>query len=83
MQWRNIGPLGGGRSLAVYGVTNDPLTYYMGTVEGGLWKTTDGGVTWNNMTDAAANARGQATGKLREPQDKLALQPLSEHNPIP
>ncbi len=55
----------------------------MGTVGGGRWKTTDGGVTWNSTTDGAANARGQARGQLREPQNKLALQRLSEHNPIP
>ncbi len=82
MQWRNIGPFGGGRSVTVHGVTNDPLTYYMGTVGRGMWKATDEGVAWNNMTDGAANARGKARGQLREPQNKLALQPLSEHNPI-
>jgi photosystem II stability/assembly factor-like uncharacterized protein len=54
MQWRSIGPFRGGRSVAVYGVTSDPLTYYMGTVGGGVWKTTDAGVTWTNITDGAS-----------------------------
>ena len=57
MQWRNTGLFGGERSVTVQGVTNDPLTYYMGTVGGGMWKTMHGGVIWNNTTDGAAIAR--------------------------
>ena len=50
MEWRNIGPDRGGRSLAV---TGSPRVneYYFGAVGGGLWKTTDGGQTWNPVTD--------------------------------
>jgi photosystem II stability/assembly factor-like uncharacterized protein len=51
MQWRNIGPFRGGRSNAVTGVKNDPMTYYMGTVGGGLWKTVDAGISWVNISD--------------------------------
>lgn len=51
MQWRNIGPFRGGRSNAVSGVQNNPLTYYMGTVGGGLWKTIDAGISWTNVSD--------------------------------
>ncbi|MCH7489433.1 MAG: glycosyl hydrolase [Gemmatimonadetes bacterium] len=53
MKWRNIGPFRGGRSVAAHGVTSDPLTYYMGSVGGGVWKTTDAGVSWSNITDGA------------------------------
>ena len=53
MEWRNIGPFRGGRAVAAHGVTSDPLTYYMGSVGGGVWKTTDGGVSWANITDDA------------------------------
>ena len=53
MQWREIGPFRGGRSVAATGVVGDPLTYYMGTVGGGVWKTTDAGTTWTNITDDA------------------------------
>ncbi len=53
MEWRNIGPFRGGRSGAVHGVTSDRFTYYMGTVGGGVWKTTDAGITWNNISDGA------------------------------
>ena len=50
MEWRNIGPDRGGRSLAVTG-SSRLNEYYFGAVGGGLWKTTDGGQTWNSVTD--------------------------------
>lgn len=53
LQWRSIGPFRGGRSLAVTGVIGDPMTYYAGTVGGGLWKTTDGGNVWKSISDTA------------------------------
>ncbi|XLS29521.1 VPS10 domain-containing protein [Flavobacteriaceae bacterium M23B6Z8] len=51
LQWRNIGPFRGGRSVASCGVVSDPLTYYMGSTGGGVWKTTDGGIVWKNISD--------------------------------
>jgi len=51
LKWRNIGPFRGGRSAAVCGLANDPLTYYMGTVGGGVWKTEDAGLSWDNVSD--------------------------------
>jgi photosystem II stability/assembly factor-like uncharacterized protein len=51
MAWRNIGPFRGGRSNASTGVRQDPLTFYFGGVGGGVWKTTDGGDSWTNVTD--------------------------------
>ncbi|HET9995007.1 MAG TPA: hypothetical protein VFQ18_06345 [Candidatus Acidoferrum sp.] len=51
MKWRQIGPFRGGRALAVTGVAGDPETYYFGAVAGGVWKTTNGGITWTPMTD--------------------------------
>jgi photosystem II stability/assembly factor-like uncharacterized protein len=51
MQWRNIGPLRGGRSIAASGVRGRPLEAYFGATGGGLWKTVDGGQTWNPVTD--------------------------------
>ncbi len=50
LEWRNIGPDRGGRSLAVSG-SSRINEYYFGAVGGGLWKTTDGGQTWNPVTD--------------------------------
>src|SRR5690349_4905982 len=51
LQWRSIGPLRGGRSIACAGSPSRPNEYYFGAVGGGLWKTTDGGLTWNPVTD--------------------------------
>jgi photosystem II stability/assembly factor-like uncharacterized protein len=51
MKWRQVGPFRGGRALAVAGVAGDPETYYFGSVAGGVWKTTNGGITWIPMTD--------------------------------
>ncbi len=49
--WRNIGPDRGGRSLTVAGSTARPNEYFFGAVGGGVWKTVDGGTTWNPVTD--------------------------------
>ena len=51
MKWRLIGPFRGGRVLAVTGVPGQPNTYYFGAVAGGVWKTTDGGASWQPMSD--------------------------------
>jgi len=51
LQWRNIGPFRGGRAVAVAGVRQQPRTFYFGGVGGGVWKTTDGGENWSNITD--------------------------------
>ncbi|HXA52186.1 MAG TPA: hypothetical protein VNV86_17840, partial [Candidatus Acidoferrum sp.] len=54
MRYRSIGPFRGGRSLTVAGVAGDPATYYFGAAGGGVWKTTDGAVTWSPIFDRAA-----------------------------
>src|SRR5215471_8154159 len=51
LTWRSIGPPRGGRSIASTGIPSRPLEYYFGAVGGGLWKTTDGGLTWRPVTD--------------------------------
>jgi photosystem II stability/assembly factor-like uncharacterized protein len=51
LKYRFIGPTRGGRVTAVTGIPDEPFTFYMGTTGGGVWKTTDGGVTWNNISD--------------------------------
>ena len=51
LEWREIGPYRGGRSAAVAGIPQDRETYYFGATGGGVWKTTDGGGHWNNVSD--------------------------------
>ncbi|HET9994498.1 MAG TPA: hypothetical protein VFQ18_03745 [Candidatus Acidoferrum sp.] len=51
MKWRLIGPFRGGRAIAVAGVPSQPNTYYFGAVAGGVWKTTDGGISWDPLFD--------------------------------
>ena len=49
--FRNVGPTRGGRVTAVAGVKSDPSTYYMGSTGGGVWKTTNYGERWVNISD--------------------------------
>jgi photosystem II stability/assembly factor-like uncharacterized protein len=56
LKWRNIGPNRGGRSIAAAGSTLRPREYYFGATGGGLWKTTDGGITWAPVTDGKINS---------------------------
>lgn len=51
MQWRLVGPFRGGRSVAVAGHPTEKLVFYMGTTGGGVWKTENGGITWQNISD--------------------------------
>lgn len=50
-EYRNVGPARGGRATAVAGTVAEPGTFYLGASGGGVWKTTDYGTTWNNVSD--------------------------------
>src|SRR5438309_4809838 len=51
LEWRPIGPYRGGRVVAVAGDPVNPLVFYFGSTGGGVWKTTDGGLVWENVSD--------------------------------
>tara|TARA_R110000868_G_scaffold240846_2_gene495413 strand:- start:3956 stop:7063 length:3108 start_codon:yes stop_codon:yes gene_type:complete len=51
LEYRLVGPFRGGRSAAVTGVPNKPNLYYFGSAGGGIWKTVDGGRSWDNISD--------------------------------
>ncbi len=51
LRWRLVGPFRGGRVDAVAGDPTKPLVFYMGAVNGGVWKTANAGMSWENITD--------------------------------
>ena len=51
LEYRLIGPFRGGRSAAVTGVPNKPNLFYFGATGGGIWKTSNGGREWENISD--------------------------------
>ena len=51
LRWRNIGPMRGGRTRSAAGHPSHPYTFYIGVVNGGVWKTTDAGQTWASVFD--------------------------------
>jgi photosystem II stability/assembly factor-like uncharacterized protein len=51
LEWREVGPYRGGRSAAVAGIPDQPDVYYFGATGGGVWKTLDGGRTWDSVSD--------------------------------
>lgn len=52
LEWRNIGPFRGGRSVAATGVPGQPHTFLFGSVGGGIWKSTNTGISWEPVFDA-------------------------------
>ncbi len=64
LAWRSIGPYIGGRVVAVAGVPSNPNLFYMGGVEGGVWKSTDYGQSWTNITDGKLPGIASPIGAL-------------------
>ena len=79
LKYRSIGPFRGGRSVTASGVINDPLTYYMGTTGGGLWKTEDAGVRWNNISDGFFKTGSVGAVSVSESNPNIVYCGMGEH----
>jgi len=81
LKYRNIGPFRGGRSVCASGVTGDPLTYYMGTTGGGLWKTEDAGQHWNNISDGYFKTGSVGAIAVAKSNPNIVYCGMGEHAP--
>jgi photosystem II stability/assembly factor-like uncharacterized protein len=79
LQWRNIGPFRGGRSVASTGVIGQPLTYYMGSTGGGVFKTKDAGITWKNISDGFFNTGSVGAITVAESDTNIVVVGMGEH----
>ncbi len=64
MKWRLVGPFIGGRVVAVTGVPGESNLFYMGAVDGGIWKSTDYGLRWENISDGTLPGSSISIGAL-------------------
>ncbi len=51
LKFRMVGPTRGGRVTAVAGIAGQPGTFYMGSTGGGVWRTVNSGISWENVSD--------------------------------
>ncbi|MDQ2865423.1 MAG: glycosyl hydrolase [Candidatus Eremiobacteraeota bacterium] len=64
LQWRSVGPFIGGRVVAVAGVAQNRNLFYMGAVDGGIWKSTDYGIRWENISDGKIAPGADSIGAI-------------------
>ena len=79
LKWRNIGPFRGGRSNTSTGVIGQPHTYYMGSTGGGVWKTTDDGITWKNISDGFFKTGTVGAIAVSESDTNVIIVGMGEH----
>jgi photosystem II stability/assembly factor-like uncharacterized protein len=64
LQWRSIGPYIGGRVVAIAGVPSEPDLFYMGGVQGGIWRSTNYGQSWDNISDGKIPGTADGIGAI-------------------
>ncbi|MEK6480353.1 glycosyl hydrolase [Catalinimonas sp. 4WD22] len=79
LKFRNIGPFRGGRSVAVSGVIQQPLVYYMGSTGGGIWKTEDAGLNWKNISDGQIKTGSVGAIAVAESDPNVIYAGMGEH----
>ena len=82
MKWRLVGPFRGGRALAAGGVPDNPYLFYFGSVDGGMWKTTNAGITWKSISNLPSSAEAdsaKAGGLTNASVGAFAIAPSDPH----
>ena len=79
LKWRNIGPFRGGRSVTSSGVVGQPMTYYFGSTGGGIWKTTDDGINWKNISDGFLKTGSVGAIAVSERNPNIVVAGMGEH----
>ena len=79
LNWRNIGPFRGGRSVTSEGVVKEQSTFYMGSTGGGIWKTKDNGMHWKNISDGFLNTGTVGAISVSESDPNVVIVGMGEH----
>ncbi len=79
LNWRNIGPFRGGRSVASTGVLKHPNIFYMGSTGGGVWKTEDYGIHWDNISDGFFKTGTVGAIAVSESDPNVVIVGMGEH----
>ncbi|MGH8224943.1 MAG: WD40/YVTN/BNR-like repeat-containing protein, partial [Gammaproteobacteria bacterium] len=69
LQWRSVGPYIGGRAVAIAGVPGNANLFYMGGVDSGVWKSTNYGISWTNISDGWPSASDSIGALAVAPSD--------------
>ena len=79
LKWRNVGPFRGGRVTTVEGVPSKPRVFYMGGTGGGVWKTSDAGGSWKNISDKWFNTGSVGALAVSLSDDNVIYAGMGEH----
>ena len=79
LKWRNIGPFRGGRSVASSGVVKQDGVWYMGGTGGGVYKSTDDGISWKNISDGFFKTGTVGAIAVSESNPNVVVVGMGEH----
>jgi len=79
LEWRNIGPFRGGRSVTSTGVLGQPGVYYMGSTGGGIYKTVNDGISWENVSDGFLQTGTVGALAVSEKNPNVVVAGMGEH----
>lgn len=79
LEWRNIGPFRGGRSVTSSGVVGKPGVYYMGSTGGGIYKTVNDGISWQNISDKFLETGTVGALAVSEKNPNVVVAGMGEH----